>query len=160
MDALSIMDQMMIAKLSPGSVNSPYAASGNQIPVSGMNFQIARSESQAWSTATSAFAKLGDYPYLLMAYMPTASATAISNGVVGGQRLSGFMMLQFSTPATSGFAGTDLFRATNGSYSMSAFYGSDATGFSNGGYIWAGEINTVFAIPQATIAGVIYEGTI
>jgi len=96
-----------------------------------------------------------------MAYMPTASATTnISTSVVNGLRLSGFHMRQFNNPAQDGFTGLDMFGISRGSYSMSAFYGSDASSFSNGGYVWAGEIKTVFAIPPATIAGVIYEGVI
>lgn len=43
---------------------------------------------------------------------------------------------------------------------MTEVYGSDLTGFSSGGYVWASELTANILTPAANLVGSYYRGTI
>lgn len=43
---------------------------------------------------------------------------------------------------------------------MATTYGSNLTGFSSGGFVWAGEVISSIVAPKATLVGSMYQGAI
>jgi hypothetical protein len=154
---------MFLAKLSPGMFNAPYVASAVEVPVSGMNFEVARSDEKCWHYDLESYEPIGTGKYLFIAYCPALSSTLYFSTYT---RLSGYCLIQFDSlpsfkiPLWPLVIPNGSTAADGGGYTMRNFYGSDGTQFSNGGFVWAGEVNTALAIPAATVAGIVYEGSL
>jgi len=58
------------------------------------------------------------------------------------------------------FIDRNIFQDALSSLTMMEVYGSDMTGFSEGGFIWASEITMNMTVAAASLVGAIYRGTI
>lgn len=61
--------------------------------------------------------------------------------------------------ANDGFLSRDTFQQ-NFALSMNGLYGSDFKGFSEGGFVWSGEMDMKLLIPRANLIGAMYKGSI
>lgn len=150
---------MMLAKLEPGSFNSPYVAASNTIPVAGMNFEVARNQSTAWTydTPGGGFVKVGSRAYTLIAYCPALSCTTNTSG----NRLSGYVSMVTDNPLShtlSPYHFVDT--GSNVGISQIGLLGSDASNFASGTMVWASAIDMGFTIPAANVSGIAYQGSI
>jgi hypothetical protein len=71
---LSNTDKMYLAKLSPGTFNTPYVASMNTIPIAGLNFKVAKSYVRSYVESIG-FEPTGSRDHVIMTYCPALSAT-------------------------------------------------------------------------------------
>lgn len=146
---------MMIAKLEPGAFNVPYVASCNTVPVAGLNFEVARTQTKIHSD--TAMTDIGKDVAMLIAYCPAFSVSNANNSNV---KMSGYISESRTDLTGPALDATWFSNLGIQSIGMEDLYGSDGKNFSNGNFVWAGEIQCAFTIPAANVSGVIYEGTI
>jgi hypothetical protein len=53
-----------------------------------------------------------------------------------------------------------VFQEVTSAYTMKEVYGSDMTGFSSGGFVWAAEMTCDLLTPAANLVGSLYRGTV
>lgn len=103
-------------------------------------------------------------PYVLIMYCPSLSARFGNHGsedISPSDRLGGFAILQFEADELDDPAiNRSIFQSLKASKTMTSTYGSNMTGFSSGGFVWAGEITSSIIAPRATLVGSMYQGCI
>lgn len=76
-------------------------------------------------------------------------------------RLGGFVLKQIqAVDLDAAWIGRGTFQDFHSSYTMIETYGSDLTGFSAGGFVWASEATMNILAPAANIVGSYYRGTV
>jgi hypothetical protein len=160
---ISDLDQMILAKMSPGTIDAPYVAGMDTQPVPTMMFQIGNThpKAAAYESATYELEDLGTREYLVMATCPALTHLYGEGGddkFPITSKLGGFLTIQADTQ-TGAFSAAD-FGDTRKAWSMVETYGSDASGFSEHGFVWASRFVFKMLAPQANIIGKAFHGRI
>jgi len=76
-------------------------------------------------------------------------------------KLGGLSITQVSSSDTdAAFISKEMFQKVDSAHTMLEVYGSDMTGFSSGGFVWAAEMEVNILCPRANLVGSYYSGTI
>lgn len=99
-----------------------------------------------------------------MYYCPSATAFYGAGGdyyLSTSTKLGGFGAVQLSDgDIDTPFFNKDIFQDKKSAFSMIETYGSNMSGFSSGGFVWAGEMTCNILSPLANLVGSSYTGSI
>lgn len=94
------------------------------------------------------------------AFYGTGSSTSTTE-IPATSKLGGLYIAQCSnTYLNTGFLNKNTFNLLGYAKSMVETYGSDFTGFSEGGFVWASELEINLLAPRANFIGAYYRGTL
>lgn len=163
---MTAWDEMLVAGAYPGQFNVRYVAGMNctNLPTSTFSVSNTFSESHVKGDDTTATHPLGTNDYTLIMFCP--SATAFNGGteswsIPNSDKLGGLTIVQYSgNQLDDPHVDKNLFRYAPASMTMRETYGSNLTGFSSGGFIWASEATINVLAPAANMVGSYYRGTI
>lgn len=161
---LTAWDEQLVAKCHPGEFNVPYVAGMNVSNLPTTCFTVSNSFSDANVYGDFDQSPLGTSDYTLL--MWSSSMTAFSGENTAGQipatdRLGGLVMKMINaSDLDSAWITRSIFTEIQSAYTMLETYGSDMTGFSAGGFVWASEATFNVLAPAANIVGSFYRGTL
>lgn len=161
-EVLSAWDEMLVAKCHPGMFNSPYVAGMNCTNLPTTTFSVGGAIEGAWSSQGAGLS-LGANSYTLIMWCP--SMTAFSGGgspyIPQSDRLGGLAIVQFrESEKDEPWVSRNFFQLPTSGLTMKEVYGSDLTGFSAGGFVWASEVTMNILTPAANLVGSFYKGTL
>jgi len=157
---------MVVAKNYPGQFDAPYVAGMNVCSVPTSTGRVATTFDSAFEFGGTGDVEsnIGTEDYLVIAWCPSTTAFFGDGGasnVPTTEKLGGFSMQQFkssdfSSPAIS----RRFFQDARVMQTMKRFYGSDFSGFSEGGFMWSAEADISLLAPLADFVGAVYTGTL
>jgi hypothetical protein len=157
---------MTIAKNYPGQFDAPYVAGMNVCSVPTSTGRVATTFDQAFEFGGTGEteSKIGTQDYLLIAWCPSTTAFFGDGGTsnipasdkLGGLAMQQFKAADFGTPALS----RSFFQDARSMQPMTRVYGSDFSGFSDGGFMWSAEADISLLAPLADFVGAVYTGTL
>jgi len=127
-------------------------------------FSVSNTLSEANVYGSTTDSKLGSADYTLLMWCSSATAF-FGDGKPGSipstDKLGGFVVkmvnaTDLNTPWISRLA----FEEIQSSYTMLETYGSDFSGFSSGGYVWASQPTFNILAPAANMVGSYFRGTV
>lgn len=160
---LTAWDEMLVSKAHPGQFNAPYVAGMNCTNLPTSTFSVSNSFPECNLYGTSVDEPLGTAEYTVLLW--ANSCTAFSGDGGGGNispsdRLGGLVIMQVkSADLQSPWISREVFQKQQSAYTMQEVYGSNLTGFSAGGFIWASEATMNVLTPAANLVGSYYKGT-
>lgn len=155
---------MLVSKAHPGQFNVPYVAGMNNTNLPTTCFSVSNSVTEAIADDETAATHLGLQEYLLIMWCPAATAyhgDGLTAHIPITDRLGGFVITQIGEDhADDQWICKDSFQTARNALSMKETYGSDQTGFSSGGFVWAAEATFNILAPAAAMVGSFFKGSI